>query len=56
MQDEVEPERGVDVHLPGDLRVHLLLHQRGVEVAGVQRDEANLGHGASVPGEGGYFR
>ena len=42
--DEVGPERRVDVHGRRDPRVHLLLDERGVEVPGVEGDEADLLH------------
>ena len=47
MVDEVGPERRVDVDGGGHARIHLLLHQRGVEVAGIQGDEADVGHGGA---------
>ena len=42
--DEIETDRGVDMHLGQEARVHLLLHERGVEMPGVDDDKA-AGHG-----------
>ena len=36
--DQVRAERGVDVHAAGHAGIRLLLHQGGVEVAGVEGD------------------
>ena len=48
--DEVRAQRRVDVHRLRDARVHLLLDERGVEVAGVEGDEADLRHGRAPLG------
>ena len=43
--EEVRAERRVDVHGRVDAGVHLLLDEGGVEVAGVEGDEAHPGLG-----------
>ena len=52
MVHEVGAQRRVHVHLCGNARVHLLLDEGGVEVAGVQRDESDVGHGRAPLGQG----
>ena len=48
---EIGPERRVDVDAGRDTRVHLLLHERGVEMAGIDGHQTDIGHGrGSSPG------
>ncbi len=44
MVDQVRTERRVDVDHLGDARIHLLLHQGGVEVAGIEGHETDVRH------------
>ena len=45
--DEVRPDRCIDLHLGGEVRIHLLLHESGMKVAGIDDDQTSVGH----PGE-----
>jgi hypothetical protein len=45
MVDEFRTQRRVHVHHLRDARIHLLLDQGGVEVAGIERDEPDVRHG-----------
>ena len=46
--DEVGAERRVDVDARRDAGVHLLLHEGGVEMAGIEGHQADIGHGRRV--------
>ena len=47
--DDIVALGRVDVHQRVDALIHELLHQRGVEVAGIERDEAHrAGHAFSL--------
>jgi hypothetical protein len=37
--DEVRPDRRIDVHLGGEVRIHLLFHECGMKVAGIDDDQ-----------------
>jgi len=43
--DQVRAERRVNPHERRQPRIHLLLHQRGVEMTGIDDNEAGVGHG-----------
>ena len=48
VRDEIRTDRREDVDAGRDLRVHLAVHQRGMEVPGVERHEANVSHKAVI--------
>jgi hypothetical protein len=43
--DQVRAERRMNLHKRRQPRIHLGLHQRGMEMTGVDDDEAGFGHG-----------
>ena len=51
MGREIRSGRRIDMDHRADLRIHLFLHQGGVEMARVQRDQADLAFG-SLGGNG----
>ena len=47
--DQIGAERRMDPHERRQPRIHLLLHQRGVEVTGIDDNEVGVGHEERVP-------
>ena len=45
---EVGPDRRIDVHRWREVRVHLLLHESGMKMAGVGDDQPDVGHKRSA--------
>ena len=43
--DQVRAERRIDMRLGRKVRIHLLLHQSGVKMAGIDDDQASVRHG-----------
>ena len=54
--DEVRPDWHLDVHLGGEVGIHLLLHESGMKVAGIDDDQTDVGHsgfnGRAILGRG----
>ena len=42
--DKVRPDRRIYLHLWGEVGIHLLLHESGMEVAGIGDDQTDIGH------------
>ena len=45
---KVGPDRRLDVHLRGEVGIHLLLDKSGMEVAGIGDNQTDAGHPESL--------